>query len=366
MATRRQKPTVEGRSKLSCGSSRSESLSMLIRKAGGTHRTSKIGDFIGYVRDTSARWQEGDKRDRADDEELTLNIARIVGQVWFRGHRDCDLSLRPGLYRDENIKALRKPGFPENESNRNRLFNELMDLEHELRIDFISFAHLLNVGQAKSQLDWYFLMQHHGVPTRLLDWTTNALASLFFALEAYQRKKDQPSHQIKRDKSSRKNCVAVWVIDAYWLANRMSEEWSSPLLPWSEDASQFPPALEQLLEKNTASKRLVPEDAMPIEPPAMHPRVAAQEGRFIIFGSKTDLLEHKIQLERLDSGEFEESRVKLIQFDVGDDVESLFEELAQLGVSRRTLFPDLDGLATFIRWKHFHKVGGYNLESSGG
>jgi hypothetical protein len=36
--------------------------------------------------------------------------------------------------------------------------------------------------------------------------------------------------------------------------------------------------------------------------------------------------------------------------------------LAQLGVSRRTLFPDLAGLADFVRWKHFHKVGGYKAE----
>jgi hypothetical protein len=30
------------------------------------------------------------------------------------------------------------------------------------------------------------LMQHHRIPTRLLDWTTNALAALFLALENYQ------------------------------------------------------------------------------------------------------------------------------------------------------------------------------------
>ena len=232
-------------------------------------------------------------------------------------------------------------------------------LEHELRIDFTSYGHLLNqANQAKAPIDWYFLMQHHGVPTRLLDWTTNALAALFFALDGFRQRLEN-AYDVCPDRVSTLSSdatVAVWMIDAYWLADRLSDEWYSPLLPWSEDAARYVPPLESLIDKMGDSRALLPSHAMPIEPPSMHPRVAAQEGRFIIFGRKQDLLDERVRLLKDDDCSIEELRVSQIRFKV-QDVEALLRDLAQLGVSRRTLFPDLAGLADFVRWKHLHKVG---------
>lgn len=332
----------------------------LLDGKGSEEPVKSIGEYLDAIRTTSERWQEADWRSAECDEDYLLNNVRIVGQVWFRGQRNCDHGLQPGLYRASTRANLHKQqGSPVPEHEEINLFDELFELEHELRIDFTSYGHLLNeANHAKTAIDWYFLMQHHGLPTRLLDWTTNSLAALFFSLEDYRAEVEKaPSGSPPPNP-----LISVWMVDAYWLSDRLSSDWSSPLLAWSADAARYVPPLEILIDKMGDSKALLPSHAMPIEPPAMHPRVAAQEGRFIIFGRTQDLLDENLRLEaKEDCSGIEELRLEQIKFEV-KDVDALLRNLAQLGVSRRTLFPDLAGLADFVRWKHFHKVAGYKIQ----
>ncbi len=334
-----------------------ERIRNLLAAAGASKPVSTIAQYVEQTRLISRRWQETDWVNTESDGRVLLNNARIVGQVWFRGHSKRAHKLKPGLYRESTYGNLSKQAHsPVPPNKRTSRFAELIELEHELRIDFTSYGRLLNpANEAKSSADWYFLMQHHGIPTRLLDWTTNALAALFFCVEKYQ------TNPLPDAGPKSKAKIAVWMLDAYWLANRLSDVWSSPLLAWSSDADKYIPPLEALIEKMEDAQALIPKHAMPIEPPALHPRVASQEGRFIIFGQTEDLLDERITLDPLASGKgLEELRIHEIRFDV-EDIDDLLRDLAQLGVSRRTLFPDLGGLADFVTWKHLHKVRGYSL-----
>jgi hypothetical protein len=119
-----------------------------------------------------------DFRDRWFGEEPLL--------PWCRGQERAEWSLVPKLYRSE----------PDDHQ-----------IEYEIREEFATRAPALSDYTKPSENpelnNWesYFVIQHYGAPTRLLDWTESSLIALYFAV----RSNPGNFH------------AAVWVLDAWWL-----------------------------------------------------------------------------------------------------------------------------------------------------
>jgi hypothetical protein len=89
--------------------------------------------------------------------------------------------LWPGVYRDDFTKSSKRIYGKGAEGKR-------LNLEREMLNEFrTSGATLVD---ANSIVELYFMAQHYGMPTRLLDWTTNPLAALFFAVKGLDESKD--------------------------------------------------------------------------------------------------------------------------------------------------------------------------------
>ena len=252
------------------------------------HVVKSIGAYIDAVTDASNQWDG----------------ASEYSTVWFRGIPHSDYKLQPRLYRDCE-------GSPS-------------DQEGNIRLEFFNRAlPYMSTVYDRKQWDWYFLMQHYRVPTRLLDWTESALVALYFAL--YDRRPGNTSPP------------AVWMLNPHEL-NAIAIEQRRIVAP-----SEF--QLQTYLPE-ACNGPIVGKLPIAIHPQHADRRMAAQHSRFTLHGNLSTPLEDVPEFKRL---LIDEHLIRISIEASGDDsIDRLKRELTLLGMRNSTVFPDLEGLALDI------------------
>ena len=174
--------------------------------------------------------------------------------------------------------------------------------------------------------DWYFLMQHSGAPTRLLDWSEGALIALYFAV------RNNPGFYD----------AAVWVLDPYKLNQRVipGRLLISPTIAMDPEDQKL---LKRWLPDPFSRKRV----KLPSSPVAIYPahnvqRISSQRSCFTIHGSDPDGLDN-----------FENDRLLIKIVIPSIKVPEIRRDLEVFGIDEVSIFPDLDGLGRCVsaRWK---------------
>lgn len=119
----------------------------------------------------------------------------VPSVLWSRGHRKQSWNLRPTLLRDVKLNPIK-----DNASG--RAVEEELRRQHYIAKNY----HFLD-KEPKTNVEWYEVMQHHGVKTRLLDWSESELHSLVFALECFF---DNKQYRLE-DRINSSPCV--WVFE---------------------------------------------------------------------------------------------------------------------------------------------------------
>jgi len=225
--------------------------------------------------------------------------------VWYRGHRVSAWELRPTLLRDSLDR----------------------ESERELLRDFKLRAGYFLPRLPKHDLDWIYVMRHHGIPTRILDWSENPLIALYFAL--HESKGDVPA--------------AVWAFDP-WALNQLSSSIGQKSIPTVVIGGKMEKYV--LHERPGQVVRRVKAKA----PAAFRPehaigRAVGQAGMGTVHGQNDTPLESIAAVR---------SRMLKIEIEAGSCA-AMFRELFDAGTTASTIFPDLDGLAADLSYRYLHR-----------
>jgi FRG domain len=142
--------------------------------------------------------------------------------------------------------------------------------------------------------EWLALGQHHGLPTRLLDWTTNPLAAAYFACPGVA------------DHATSAHDGVVWAL-----------------------------RLNTFLKPDLFAMPFSVQKVHKVYPPAIATRISVQQSVFTIHPHPNKELKHDT----------------LCKFEIPSDQKGSFLiYLNRFGINQMTLFPDVDGLCQHLSW----------------
>lgn len=202
--------------------------------------------------------------------------------------------------------------------------------EHILR-NFIRYSRPHLPHPAGNPWELLVTAQHHGVPTRLLDWSYSPLVAAHFATSG-----EGDADRI------------VWRLD--WAA--MHRHFGLPPFAFLvEDVGDLlrQQGVESLWElfgrPDGGESRVV----CMLDPPALDARIVAQAAAFTVSADKTRSLDQVLR---------ERGIVHLLTRYVipAERVPSLRDQLDLVTMDERRLFPDLDGVAAQMR-RYYHPTG---------
>jgi hypothetical protein len=249
----------------------------------------EVSSLPAYLSLTNEIYESWDRNDELPD-------------PWFRGLSSLNHVLLPGWYRlGDKAKGVDE--------------DDLWD-EFERRA-----IPLVESQKPTSAWEWYFLMQHYGLPTRLLDWSECSLVGLYFAIGDW-----------KGHGNVKATDAAVWMLDP-WYLNK-----------WSHDKDEVFRYDDKRIAKYLPN-RPWEENKSPKPPIAMMPmynsrRLTAQRGVFTMHGTDKEPLE--TMLPKKPKPHFSRIVIKKRH------VFSIRESLRLAGITDVNMFPEMSYLSQDI------------------
>ena len=224
--------------------------------------------------------------------------------LWCRGQRVYHWHLKPSIHRPD-LKLIGEEKVLLAEQHALSLFRQRS----------IPYIETLFIDRGNiSDWNYLFLMQHFGIPTRLLDWTENALTALYFAVSnAFEINKSQED-------------AAVWILNP--------EDWNKQIFRGAADVDSVLNPSDSALSNWAPSTPKKASAPVAIYGDYNSRRIAVQQGTFVVFGSG---------LKSMDEVHFDLSMPHEIIGKIRipyDSLKQLYFSLRRLGFRESNIYPD--------------------------
>ena len=201
-------------------------------------------------------------------------------------------------------------------------------LEYHLLRNFRKYARLDDVEISDSHWRWMTLAQHHGLPTRLLDWTYSPFVAMHYA-----------THQTDRYDVD----GVIWKVDFVESNRRLPDPLKSQLSAANAHALTIG-MLERALPDVRCFDTLAAEPMVAFfEPPSIDARIVNQFALFSFMSGPNRSLNDWLVLHP------ELFRRIIIPKELKWEIR---DKLDQANITERMLFPGLDGLASWLK-RHY-------------
>lgn len=206
------------------------------------------------------------------------------------------------------------------------------ELENSILRNFAKYAETTDPEIKESIWRQMILGQHHGLPTRLLDWSYSPLVALHFACSS--------ENPYDLDKN---NCC-IWKIDSEELNALLPEKYCEKLK--NENAYVF--TVDMLKEicpdLETYDTDMATNAMILLEPPSIDQRIINQYSYFSVVPIDIDNAEEFLEAKTNNSAKY------IINKDLKWRIRDFLD---QMNLNERTIYPGLDGLSSWLK-RHYY------------